>query len=659
MAVDRSYERHQHARHAVDLLRELLKPTDNDFDANVDSLCTQLDNYLICHTSLQNGEGFMLVTETSDNRLDQLAVNVFKLKKFLWICTFPYAFTTAFGYYDKNSDESSEGHSDYVEPSKENFEFLELMTRINKKHWLCTDNFKYYSRKVEPGELKELTEKLWLKPSNKNQYEPWLLTMLPWGVYKNVNGLALTGSLGTQDLVSTYHSNQKAPQPGAQKLEAIIQCQARGASNNDVDDKLLSWWNSSRTLSVGKIAFTGRARDQNEIASNLLSILDEASLTPADVKVFLQKSLPIFRRFVDDDEFQQIISQIHGNMRTLQNNHIDDWYIDLKDNWFITNLPHELITVSHFQGLTPPDHDHIQNFDDEFQLYFNVDYAMYTKMCKETALHWWKQDSFITACIDKALLRAFSIYTAESFLDTKSDGDSEDNLQLTLQPEVEFILVEKLAYDKSLPLLLPDSPASVSQGSASETEAPIPLTGKDLSHLHAYGINEIQLEGDNFEMEVELPSETALDAILQTKTQTMSGNPYSVKRLLQELTSNLHNNDAMMVDTDPDFPTLMQLNLSDNKATNSDGLDSDIADISEEDFTSLFAKLGVWSAGDPDVIDIVSDSDSDSEDDSKGESGTSGKKTIRTKTMRVPPDERMLRFLTVLMAIHKNSATIG
>ena len=166
----------------------------------------ELQKKLNLHVSLENGEGFMLVIETRDQGLS--CTNVFKFKQFMWIPVFPLAFTTAFGYFNEKRD-SGIVRNQYTEPSEEENLFLDLIGRVNGNHFNTVNNVKVWPRKQND---RNLPEGVWLRRQRaKDAYEPITLTMLPWGVYKNVNGLALTATLGTRDLVSLYASQNRAP----------------------------------------------------------------------------------------------------------------------------------------------------------------------------------------------------------------------------------------------------------------------------------------------------------------------------------------------------------------------------------------------------------------------------------------------------------------
>lgn len=175
-------------------------------DLRISQQSEELQQKLNLHVSLENGEGFMLVIETRDQGLS--CTNVFKFKQFMWIPVFPIAFTTAFGYFNEQRD-SGIVRNQYTEPSEEENLFLDLIARVNGNHFYTVNNVKVWPRKQNN---RNLPEGVWLKrPKAKDAYEPITLTMLPWGVYKNVNGLALTATLGTRDLVSLYASQDRAP----------------------------------------------------------------------------------------------------------------------------------------------------------------------------------------------------------------------------------------------------------------------------------------------------------------------------------------------------------------------------------------------------------------------------------------------------------------
>lgn len=181
-----------------------------------DAHMLNLKEALQMDVSLRNGEGFMLTVESQ--RIDGLAlVNVFKLKQFLWLSVFPNSLTSAFGYFDEvldsDGDQKQRIQNKFVEPDESSKAFAKLLVLVNGHHWYTTKNLQSWKKKqaVDPQALHK--HKAWLSTAqSKDPYQPWIMTMMPWGVYKNVNGLALTATLGTRDLVSHYnHVNSRPP----------------------------------------------------------------------------------------------------------------------------------------------------------------------------------------------------------------------------------------------------------------------------------------------------------------------------------------------------------------------------------------------------------------------------------------------------------------
>lgn len=184
-----------------------------------------LQKKLNLHVSLENGEGFMLVIETEQNSMHR--TNVFKFKQFLWLPSFPMAFTTAFGYFDTKS-ESGVQRNPHTEPDDKHNLFLELIRSVNVHHFYTVKNMQAWPKKK--GAAIPDNSGAWLRRSRAGDaYEPLSLTLMPWGVFKNVNGLALTATLGTRDLVSMYASRNEAP-PASQFLlwvQYIRSCRVR------------------------------------------------------------------------------------------------------------------------------------------------------------------------------------------------------------------------------------------------------------------------------------------------------------------------------------------------------------------------------------------------------------------------------------------------
>ena len=166
----------------------------------------ELQKKLNLHVSLENGEDSCLSLKRETRGCHaQMSSNS---SNSCGSPYFPLAFTTAFGYFNEKRD-SGIVRNQYTEPSEEENLFLDLIGRVNGNHFNTVNNVKVWPRKQND---RNLPEGVWLRRQRaKNAYEPITLTMLPWGVYKNVNGLALTATLGTRDLVSLYASQNRAP----------------------------------------------------------------------------------------------------------------------------------------------------------------------------------------------------------------------------------------------------------------------------------------------------------------------------------------------------------------------------------------------------------------------------------------------------------------
>ena len=181
------------------------------------TLNTDLQEYV----QHENGEGFMIIMETHSPRV--LAggnppppdIKVLKLKEFLAIPIYPETFRTAFGFWDKKDDKGIVIPNDKMEiyvASNNNetpsaIKFIRFLRAINRDHWYTTDNFKASIRENEEAEL-WLTPKLIKQHGRSTKpYEPWVITMTPWGVYKNVNGLANSSNSSNLNLGKFYLSD--------------------------------------------------------------------------------------------------------------------------------------------------------------------------------------------------------------------------------------------------------------------------------------------------------------------------------------------------------------------------------------------------------------------------------------------------------------------
>ena len=181
---------------------------------------TTLNNDLQEYVQHENGEGFMIIMETHSPAVmggnpPPPDIKVLKLKEFLAIPIYPETFRTAFGFWDKKDDndvvtpnakmEISVDSNDNTTPSE--IKFIRFVREINRDHWITTNNFRASIRENEQAEL-------WLTPklakrggSSTKPYEPWVITMTPWGVYKNVNGLANSSNSSNLNLGKFYLSD--------------------------------------------------------------------------------------------------------------------------------------------------------------------------------------------------------------------------------------------------------------------------------------------------------------------------------------------------------------------------------------------------------------------------------------------------------------------
>ena len=175
-------------------------PNWSEVPANAELYVKKVEFELRKYVTDENGEGFMIIQDTTSST-GTTSTKFWKLKDFSLIPVFPDSYTTAFGFWDPVGGPPDE----HLEPSEKNNQFLRFMTHINGKHFRTVKNLKPFGRK---GAATWLTPKtLKLAGRSETPYEPLILTMAPWGVFKNVNGLANVASMDTTWLSDMIKNN--------------------------------------------------------------------------------------------------------------------------------------------------------------------------------------------------------------------------------------------------------------------------------------------------------------------------------------------------------------------------------------------------------------------------------------------------------------------
>lgn len=165
--------------------------------------CIRVEAALRTYVREENGEGFMIVQDIT-KEAGSKTTQYFKLKDFVLMPVFPQSYMTAFGFWDEIDDENGVTNKPLT-PQPENNKFLDFMAHINNGHFYTVKNLKPFTRNSNSTWLRPKT----LKPSGRDDtpYEPFILTMSPWGVFKNVNGLASIGGLDSTWLSDNIHTS--------------------------------------------------------------------------------------------------------------------------------------------------------------------------------------------------------------------------------------------------------------------------------------------------------------------------------------------------------------------------------------------------------------------------------------------------------------------
>ena len=173
------------------------------FDKYCDFIATELKKY----NYIENGEGFMLIQDKYKPYTKHNVTRCWKIKNFHLTPVFDEKYMTTWGFFDDIVDEGGdEGETrirnKHVEPSKNNDEFLQFMYAVNLKHFLTVS---------APVKFTREQSKAWLNPWNANSrgrktsltpYEPYIFTMAPWGVFKNLNSIIPSSDINTNDKLS-------------------------------------------------------------------------------------------------------------------------------------------------------------------------------------------------------------------------------------------------------------------------------------------------------------------------------------------------------------------------------------------------------------------------------------------------------------------------
>lgn len=173
--------------------------THDDIDKYCDFIADELKRY----NYIENGEGFMLIQDKHKG-LKHNVTRCWKIKNFHLTPVFDEKYMTTWGFFDEIVDEAGNGEkritNKHAEPSKTNNEFLEFIYAVNLKHFLTVSG---------PGKFTREQSKAWLNSRNANPrahsltpYEPYIFTMAPWGVFKNLNSIIPSSDINTNDKLS-------------------------------------------------------------------------------------------------------------------------------------------------------------------------------------------------------------------------------------------------------------------------------------------------------------------------------------------------------------------------------------------------------------------------------------------------------------------------
>lgn len=169
----------------------------------IDKYCDFIADELKRYNYIENGEGFMLIQDKY-NGMKHNVTRCWKIKNFHLTPVFDEKYMTTWGFFDEIVDEPGNGEkritNKHAEPSKTNNEFLEFIYAVNLKHFLTVSG---------PGKFTREQSKAWLNPRNANPrahsltpYEPYIFTVAPWGVFKNLNSIIPSSDINTNDKLS-------------------------------------------------------------------------------------------------------------------------------------------------------------------------------------------------------------------------------------------------------------------------------------------------------------------------------------------------------------------------------------------------------------------------------------------------------------------------